>query len=336
MSMIDPKMVPTRTLSTGEKIPCIGMGTFGSDRFTPEQVSNAVAGAIRVGYRLFDCASVYGNEDLIGQVFEQAMKEGVVKREEFFVASKVWNDMHGKGDVLLACAKSLRDLRLDYLDFYFVHWPFPNYHAPFCDGDSRNPDSKPFSVDEFMSTWRQMERLYDMGLVRNLGMSSMTIPKLEAVLPLCRIQPTVIEMELHPCFQQPELYDYVISKGIQPIGFCPIGSPTRPVRDMTPDDIADIQVPEVVEIAKRHQVHPAVICLKWAVQRGTLPIPFSIHENEYVSNLRCTFEDPLTDEEMAVPKTVDKNCRLIKGQVFLWPGANSWHDLWDEDGTITK
>ena len=336
MSMIDPKMVPTRTLSTGEKIPCIGMGTFGSDRFTPEQVSNAVAGAIRVGYRLFDCASVYGNEDLIGQVFEQAMKEGVVKREEFFVASKVWNDMHGKGDVLLSCAKSLRDLRLDYLDFYFVHWPFPNYHAPFCDGDSRNPDSKPFSVDEFMSTWRQMERLYDMGLVRNLGMSSMTIPKLEAVLPLCRIQPTVIEMELHPCFQQPELYDYVISKGIQPIGFCPIGSPTRPVRDMTPDDIADIQVPEVVEIAKRHQVHPAVICLKWAVQRGTLPIPFSIHENEYVSNLRCTFEDPLTDEEMAVLKTVDKNCRLIKGQVFLWPGANSWHDLWDEDGTITK
>lgn len=336
MSMIDPKMVPTRTLSTGEKIPCIGMGTFGSDRFTPEQVSNAVAGAIRVGYRLFDCASVYGNEDLIGQVFEQAMKEGVVKREEFFVASKVWNDMHGKGDVLLSCAKSLRDLRLDYLDFYFVHWPFPNYHAPFCDGDSRNPDSKPFSVDEFMSTWRQMERLYDMGLVRNLGMSSMTIPKLEAVLPLCRIQPTVIEMELHPCFQQPELYDYVVSKGIQPIGFCPIGSPTRPDRDMTPDDIADIQVPEVVEIAKRHQVHPAVICLKWAVQRGTLPIPFSIHENEYISNLRCTFEDPLTDEEMAVLKTVDKNCRLIKGQVFLWPGANSWHDLWDEDGTITK
>ena len=138
--MIDPKMVPTRTLSTGEKIPCIGMGTFGSDRFTPEQVSKAVAGAIRVGYRLFDCASVYGNEDLIGQVFEQAMKEGVVKREEFFVASKVWNDMHGKGDVLLSCAKSLRDLRLDYLDFYFVHWPFPNYHAPFCDGDSRNPE----------------------------------------------------------------------------------------------------------------------------------------------------------------------------------------------------
>ena len=336
MEKIDPRTVPQIRLSNGEEIPCIGMGTFGSDRFTPEQVSGAVAGAIKAGYRLFDCASVYGNEDLIGKVFEDAIKSGEVKREELFITSKVWNDMHGRGDVLLSCAKSLRDLRLDYLDFYFVHWPFPNYHAPGCDGDSRNPDSKPFSVDEFMATWRQMERLYDMGLVRNLGMSSMTIPKLEAVLPLCRIKPTVIEMELHPCFQQPELFDYVVAHGIQPIGFCPIGSPTRPDRDTTPDDVADIQVPELVEIAKTHGVHPAVICLKWAVRRGQIPIPFSIYDNEYISNLRCTVEDPLTDDEMKILTGIDKNCRLIKGQVFLWPGAESWHDLWDEDGTITQ
>ncbi len=333
---INPSLVPKRKLSNGQEIPCMGMGTFGSDRFTPEQVSAAVAGAIRCGYRMFDCASVYGNEDLIGKVFAEALKEGVVKREELFITSKVWNDMHGKGDVLLSCAKTLKDLQLDYLDFYFVHWPFPNYHAPFCDGDSRNPNSKPFSAEEFMSTWAQMERLVDMGLVKNLGMSSMTIPKLEAVLPLCRIKPTVIEMELHPCFQQPELYDYVVAHGIQPIAFCPIGSPTRPERDMTPDDIADIQVPELVEIAKAHGVHPAVICLKWAVQRGQIPIPFSIHENEYVSNLRSTTVDPLTGAEMKKLASVDKNCRLIKGQVFLWPGANDWHDLWDEDGTITK
>ncbi len=335
-NFIDPALVPKRKLCTGEEIPCIGMGTFGSDRFTAEQISAAVAGAIRCGYRLFDCASVYGNEDQIGQVFAQAFAEGVVKREELHITSKVWNDMHGKGDVLLSLAKTLKDLQLDYVDTYFLHWPFPNYHAPGCDGDSRNPDSRPFSVDEFMATWRQLERIHDMGLARNIGMSSMTIPKLEAVLPLCRVKPALIEMELHPCFQQPELYDYCVERGIQPIGFCPIGSPTRPDRDKTPDDIADIEVPEVVEIAKKHGVHPAVICLKWAVQRGQIPIPFSIHENEYVSNLRCTVEDPLTDEEMATLKTVDKNCRLIKGQVFLWPGATDWRDLWDMDGTITK
>ena len=335
-NFIDPRRVPKRKLYTGEEIPCIGMGTFGSDRFTPDQISSAVAGAIRCGYRLFDCASVYGNEEQIGRVFAQAFAEGVVRREELHITSKVWNDMHGKGDVLLSLAKTLKDLQLDYVDTYFLHWPFPNYHAPGCDGDSRNPDSKPFSVAEFMATWRQLERIHDMGLARNIGMSNMTIPKLEAVLPLCRVKPALIEMELHPCFQQPELYDYCAERGIQPVGFCPIGSPNRPDRDKTEDDIADIQVPELVEIARAHNVHPAVVCLKWAVQRGQIPIPFSVHEDHYVSNLRCTVEDPLTDEEMAVIKSIDQNCRLIKGQVFLWPGAAGWQDLWDLDGTITR
>ena len=151
---------------------------------------------------------------------KEVLDSGLVRREELFITSKVWNDMHGKGDVLLSLAKTLKDLRLDYIDAYFVHWPFPNYHAPGCDGDARNPNSVPFSVDEFMATWRQMERLHDMGLARNIGMSSMTIPKLEAVLPLCRIKPTLIEMELHPSFQQPELYDYCVQRGIQPIAFC--------------------------------------------------------------------------------------------------------------------
>ena len=335
-NFIDPRRVPKRKLYTGEEIPCIGMGTFGSDRFAPDQVSSAVAGAIRCGYRLFDCASVYGNEEQIGRVFAQAFAEGVVKREELHITSKVWNDMHGKGDVLLSLAKTLKDLQLDYVDTYFLHWPFPNYHAPGCDGDSRNPDSKPFSVAEFMATWRQLERIHDMGLARNIGMSNMTIPKLEAVLPLCRVKPALIEMELHPCFQQPELYDYCAERGIQPVGFCPIGSPNRPDRDKTEDDIADLQVPELVEIARAHNVHPAVVCLKWAVQRGQIPIPFSVHEDHYVSNLRCTVEDPLTDEEMAVLKSIDQNCRLIKGQVFLWPGAAGWQDLWDLDGTIAE
>ena len=332
---INPELVPKRKLYTGREIPCIGMGTFGSDRFTPAQVSEAVSGAIRCGYRLFDCAAVYGNEQLIGKVFKNAFDEGVVKREELFIISKVWNDKHGSGDVLKSMKQTLSDLQLDYVDAYIVHWPFPNYHAPGCDGDSRNPDSKPFSTERFMATWKQMEEIADMGLAKTIGMSNMTIPKLEAVLPLCKIKPALIEMELHPSFQQEELYNYCVERDIQPIGFCPIGSPTRPERDKTPDDVVDTEIPELAAIAKAHNVHPAIICLKWAVGRGQIPIPFSVHENEYVSNLRCTIEDPLTDEEMAILKTTDKNCRLIKGQVFLWEGAKGWEDLWDLDGTIT-
>ena len=336
MTMIDTAIVPQRTLYTGAKMPAVGMGTFGSDHADADAVSAAVAGALRVGYRSFDCAACYGNEDMIGKIFADAFAEGIVKREELFIASKVWNDMHGDGDVLIACAKTLKDLKLDYLDMYYVHWPFPNYHAPHCDVDSRNPDSKPFTVERFMKTWRQMERLVDMGLTKHIGMSNMTIPKLEAVLPLCRIKPAAIEMELHPCFQQPELFDYCRAHGIEVVGFCPIGSPERPERDKMPEDIADIELPELKAIAAAHGVHPAVICIKWAVQRGASPIPFSLKEKNYTMNLKCVTEDPLTEEEMETIRSLDKNNRLIKGHVFLWEGAKDWHDLWDEDGVIVK
>ena len=312
------------------------MGTFGSDKYGADQIAEAVYGGIRAGYRLIDCASVYMNEDKIGDALERVMQEGVVKREELFITSKVWNDMHAEGKVIESCEKSLKDLKLSYIDLYFVHWPFPNYHAPGCDGDSRNPDSRPFNLEEFMTTWRQCERLVDEGKVRYIGMSNMTIPKLEAVLPLCRIKPAALEMELHPGFQQPELFAYAKEHDILPVGYCPIGSPSRPERDRTAEDVADTQMPEIVEIAKRHNVHPALICLKWAVQRGQVPIPFSVKEPQYISNLKCATEDPLTDEEMETIRLADKNCRLVKGQVFLWPGAKGWEDLWDLDGTITR
>ena len=314
------------------EIPFIGMGTFGSDKYSPEQVANAVRGGIEAGYRLFDCAAVYGNEEKIGKVFNEAFENGTVKREELFIISKVWNNMHGKGDVLLSLAKTLKDLQLDYLDLLFVHWPFPNHHAPGVDVDSRSHDSRPFIVEEFMACWRQMEKLYDIGLVKTIGMSNMTIPKLEAVLPLCRIKPAAHEFEMHPAFQQEELFDYCIAKNITPIGYCPIGSPNRPERDKTSEDIAATEMPEIIEIAKAHNIHPALVCIKWAYQRGQIPIPFSI--NNYKSNLECILSDPLTSDEMEKIKKADKNCRLIKGQVFLWEGASDWHSLWDENGTI--
>ena len=332
---IDQGKIPKKTLSSGEKIPCIGMGTFGSDKYNADQIAEAVYGAIKYGYRLIDCAAVYQNEDRIGEVFERVIKENIVKREELFVISKVWNDMHGKGQVIASCKKSLHDLRLDYLDLYLIHWPFRNYHAPGCDGNYRSPDAKPFSVDDYMETWRQCEELVELGLLRYIGMSNMTIPKLEAVLPLCRIKPAALEMELHPSFQQPELFDYAIAHNMLPIGYCPLGSPSRPERDRTEDDVVDMELPAVVKAAEAHGVHPAEICLKWAVQRGQVPIPFSVKEHQYKSNLACVTGDPLTEEEMEAIRREDRNCRLIKGQVFLWEGAKGWEDLWDMDGKIT-
>ena len=186
---LDTNKIPKIKLKSGREIHSIGMGTFGSDRYTPDDVSAAVRSAINYGYRFFDCASVYGNEDNIGNVFEDALYSGIVKRSDLFVTSKLWNDMHGPGKVHISFFKSLHDLGLSYIDAYFLHWPFPNYHAPGCDGNSRNPDSVPFSVNRFMDTWKQLEEIYESGLTHHLGMSNMTIPKLEAVLPHCKTKP---------------------------------------------------------------------------------------------------------------------------------------------------
>lgn len=325
-NIINPHQVPQRRLYTGVKMPGVGLGTFGSDKYNSKQIAEAVYGAVKSGYRLIDCAAVYQNEKEIGQVLARLLTEKAVTREELFITSKVWNDRHR--EVAAACQDSLDDLQLNYLDLYLIHWPVPNYHAPGCDGDSRNPDSRPFDLDEYIDTWRQCEELVERGLVKHIGMSNMTITKLEQILPLCKIKPAAIEMELHPGFQQKGFFDYVVDRDIVPIGFCPIGSPSRPERDRTAEDVADVELPAVAAAARAHQLHPAVICLKWAVQRGQIPIPFSVKEAQYIANLRCSFEDPLTAEEMAAIAADDRNCRLIKGQVFLWEGAADWKELW--------
>jgi diketogulonate reductase-like aldo/keto reductase len=328
---VDPNKVPKKKLNTGAEMPVVGLGTFGSDNYDNQTIANAVHDAICLGYRHIDCASVYGNEKEIGEVIAQLIAEGKVKREELWITSKVWNDMHH--DVIGACKKSLADLQLDYLDLYLVHWPFPNAHAKGVSVESRDANAKPYIHADYMKTWRDMEKLVEMGLVKNIGTSNMTIPKMELLLRDCKIKPACNEMELHPHFQQPALFNYLLQHDIQPIGFSPVGSPNRPVRDKTPDDTTPIDDPVIHEIAKAHGVHPAVICIKWAAQNGQIPIPFSVKQEKFMSNLRCATEDPLTDAEMAAIKSIDKNCRFIKGQVFTWKGA-TWEDLWDTDGII--
>ena len=140
---IDPDRVPKTTLPDGAQIPMIGLGTFGSDRSSGEEIAQAVQGAALVGYRHFDCAAVYGNEAAIGHSF-QMMMQGGLRREDFWVTSKLWNDKHAEADVIPACRKTLADLQLDYLDLYLVHWPFPNSHGKGVDVSSRDPHARPY------------------------------------------------------------------------------------------------------------------------------------------------------------------------------------------------
>jgi hypothetical protein len=331
MTSIDPQLIPQKSLSNGDSMPCIGLGTFGSDRYSADEVAEAVYQAVLAGYRHIDCASVYGNEREIGVALRRIFAEGI-RREELWITSKVWNNRHGDADV--SARESLRDLGLDYLDLYLIHWPFPNHHEKGVDVGSRDPHAVPFRHESYMATWRQLESLVQQGSVRHIGTSNMTIPKLKGLLAEAQVRPAANEMELHPHFQQPELFDYVVQEGIIPIGYSPFGSPSRPERDRTPEDTADLEDPVLLDIAERHSLTPAAVSIKWAVQRGQVPIPFSVKPHQFLDSLAAVTIAPLSDAEMTAIATIDRKCRLIKGQVFLWPSAQGWEDLWDLDGEI--
>jgi alcohol dehydrogenase (NADP+) len=331
---VDPAKVPYKKLSTGARLPCLGLGTFGNDRYSGEQIAEAVKDAITLGYRHVDCASVYGNEECIGKSLKKVMNSGL-RREELWVTSKLWNDRHAEKDVIPSCEKSLKDLQLDYLDLYLIHWPFPNFHAKGVDVSSRDPNAKPYIHENYMRTWRQLEKLVKTGLVKHIGTSNMTIPKLKLLLRDAEIKPVSNEFESHPHFQQQELFDFLVDNGIVPIAFSPIGSPCRPERDRTPEDTVDIEDPVIVHVAERLNVHPAVVCVKWAIQRGQVPIPLSVTRSKYLANIKAAVSAPLTQDEMKAIAGIDKNCRLVKGQVFLWKPGQNWEALWDLNGEIT-
>lgn len=331
---VDPAQVPQKRLADGSFMPGIGVGTFGSDRYSSREIADAVVGAASVGYRHFDCASVYGNEKEVGAALQTVMDSGVPRRD-LWITSKVWNDRHGDGQVIESCRRSLADLGLEYLDLFLVHWPFPNSHGKGVDVHSRDPHARPYIHEAYLRTWRQMEQLVERGWVKQIGTSNMTIPKLELLLRDAAIQPAANEMELHPHFQQPALFDYVVKNGMVPIGYSPLGSPSRPARDRTPEDTVDIEDPVIARIAARLNLHPATVCIKWAMGRGQVPIPFSVKRSQYLSTLQAAVGAPLTDADMAEIAGIDKNNRLIKGQVFLWKDGQSWQDLWDTGGVIT-
>ncbi len=316
--------IPVRALRD-EKIPAIGFGTF-SARLSSEVVADAVHTALREGYRFLDCAAAYGNEAQIGEVLKQAIGEGI-PREELFVLSKLRNEQHGM--VEQACENSMRDLCLAQLDAYLIHWPVPNALSPRASEGVYDPDSRPYRHSEFMKTWRSMEKLVLDGKVRHIGVSNVTIAKLKLLLRDAQIKPSICEMEIHPNFQQGELFQFCLDHDILPVAYSPMGAPRRPERNCRPTDFVDMEDPAVVHVARAHGVHPGVVCIKWAFQRGQIPIPFSSNPDNIRANLQAVLADPLTDEEMDMIRASDRNCRLSRGDAYLWKGARSYLELWD-------
>ncbi|WP_420379318.1 aldo/keto reductase [Gilvibacter sp.] len=291
-------------------IPALGLGTWKS---SPEVVKKAILDAIELGYRHIDCAAIYQNEDVIGDAFQEAFDRGLVKREELFVTSKLWNDSHKASDVRPALEKTLKDLRLDYLDLYLIHWPVafkPGVTMP------ENP-SQYASLEEIPleETWAEMEAAKKDGLAKHIGVSNFSIPKLKRVMDHAEEAPEMNQVEGHPLLQQPELHQFCNDNGILITAYSPLGSTDRSAAMKADDEPDMFELPEIKSIADKHEVTPAQVLLGWHVNRGNTVIPKSTNKGRQAQNLAAA-DLSLSEEDMDTIAGLDRHFRYVNGKFF--------------------
>lgn len=238
-------------------MPVAGFGTLIADRHAAKQ---AIAAALQTGFRHLDAAERYLNEDVVGDAMKQAFDAGVLRREELFVTTKLWNTNHRPERVRPAFEASLRRLQLDYLDLYLVHTPFA--FQPGDEMDPRDEHDRPIYDTglTLVDTWRAMERLVDEGRCRAIGLSDITLPTLKEIVAVARILPAAVQVECHPYLPEWELLEFCQQHGIVLLAFAPLGHGMEP---RITDD------PVIQTIARRVQRSPAQVALSWAAQRGT-------------------------------------------------------------------
>ena len=342
--VIDPTSVNTLRLASGAEMPAAAFGTFHSD-WAQAKMKQATVEAIRLGWRHIDTARAYENETLIGEAISGAIRKGFIRSaNDLFITGKLWNGHMHPADVAPAAERTLRALGVDKIDMYLNHWPWPNVHAPGADGDERNPNSVPYIHEQFLEVWNEILKLKKAGKIVGIGTSNHTRGQMEMLLRdvANSDRPLVNQMEMHPLFQQTELRRFYESENIVCTGYMAVGSPRRPARDTFEEHRTDLEAPVICEIARELSVSPGRVCLNWASQRESQSggyVVMSTKSEHALDNLRAATEDILSghhllaisgDESDAHPG-IEANNRLIRGQVFLWPEANSdWRVLWDD------
>lgn len=262
----------TVTLNNGIKMPGFGLGVYKLEN--GNDVIQSVKAAIKHGYRSIDTASFYDNEEGVGQ----GIKESGVPRKEIFVTSKVWNDDQGYDNTLKSFATSLKKLDLDYLDLYLIHWPVKGLYK---------------------ETWKALEKLYEDGKVRAIGVSNFNIHHLEDILSDCKVKPVINQVEYHPHLTQVELQAFCQKEDIQLEAWSPLKRG------------ALLEEPTIKGIAEKHNKSAAQVILRWDLQNHVITIPKSVKEHRIIENADI-FDFSLTETEMNTINGLNINDRSGK------------------------
>ncbi|KAG8500311.1 hypothetical protein CXB51_003636 [Gossypium anomalum] len=301
------------TLNNGFQMPIIGLGVW---RMEKKAIKDLIIESIKIGFRHFDCASDYKNEAEVGEALCEAIKTGLVKREELFITTKLWNTDHGH--VVEACKHSLKKLQLDYLDLYLVHFPISIRHTGIGANGSPLDADGVLDIETNISletTWHAMEDLVSMSLVRSIGISNYDIFLTRDCLAYSKIKPAVNQIETHPYFQRESLVKFCQKHGICVTAHTPLGGADANTKRF--GTVSCLDDPILKGIAEKYKKTVAQIVLRWGIQRNTVVIPKTSKFERLKENFKV-FEFELAKEDMDVIQAIDKNYRSNIQPAKFW------------------
>jgi D-xylose reductase len=313
--------------------PSVGFGLWKVDNAICAQM---VKSAIQVGYRHLDSASDYGNEAQSGEGIQAAIGEGLVRREELWITSKLWNTYHHAAHVRPAVERSLKDLRVDYLDLYLIHFPIclkyvdPAVRYPagwFYDPAAAEPKME-IDLVPIQETWKAMEDLVRQGLVKHIGISNFNISLVRDLLSYASIRPSVLQVESHPYLVQPKLLRYCQQEKIAFTAFSPLGAPSYVPLGMAKESESVLEQPIVKQIATRLGKTPAQVVLAWGIQRGTSVIPKSSRLERLKENL-ASQSIQLSPSDIEAISKLDRNQRFNDPGVFCESAFQGFYPIYE-------